>query len=66
MMDELFAKSPEYRALEIETIDEIQQPDISDNYDYDLVPAYFVEDTLLYSGVPSLEIIKGVFDTAIS
>ena len=63
-MDELFAENPEYRALDIEKIDEDLQPDISDRYDYDLVPAYFVDERQLHSGVASKDIIRRVFDAA--
>ena len=63
-MDELFAENPEYRALDIEIIDEDLRPDISDNYDYDLVPAYYVDERKLLSGIASKDIIRGIFDDA--
>jgi len=64
-MDELFAQSPEYRALEIEIIDEIEHPEISDNYDYELVPAFYIDEKLVHSGIASPKIIRGVFDAAL-
>ena len=65
LMDELFAENPEYRTLTIEKIDENERPDISDNYDYDLVPAFFVDEVKLHSGVPTKEIIRNIFDEAL-
>jgi len=63
-MDELFAKSPEYRDVNIEIIDEDLRPDISDNYDYDLVPAYYIDDELVHSGAAGFEIIRDIFERA--
>ena len=63
-MDELFEENPKYRELNIEIIDEHLRPDISDNYDYELVPAYYIDDQLIHSGAASLDIIRGVFDKA--
>jgi len=63
-MDELFAENPEYRALDIEIIDENLRPDISDNYDYELVPAYYIDDELVHSGVASLNVIRDIFQRA--
>ena len=64
-MDELFAENPEFRALNIEKIDEDERPDISDNYDYDLVPAYFADEVKVHSGVADKELIRGIFEDAL-
>ena len=63
-MDELLEENPEYKALDIEIIDENLRPDISNNYDYELVPAYYIGEELLHSGAASLEIIRGIFERA--
>ena len=63
-MDELFGENPEYRALDIEIIDENLRPDISDNYDYELVPAYYIGEELIHSGAASPEIIRDIFERA--
>lgn len=64
-MDELFAENPEYKSLEIDIIDESLRPDISDNYDYKLVPAYYIDEKLIFSGAADINIIRDVFDNAI-
>jgi glutaredoxin len=63
-MDELYEMNPAYKELDIEIIDELQHPEISDKYDYNLVPTYFVNGEKLHDGAASLEKIKKVFDKA--
>jgi glutaredoxin len=63
-MDVLFAENPDYKALEIEQIDELKHPEISDRYEYDLVPAYYIGEEKLHEGVAGLEEIRRVFDAA--
>lgn len=64
-MDELFKESAEYRALEIEKIDELIYPDIAEQYDYYYVPTFYVGDEKLHEGAASLKKIRGVFDAAL-
>ena len=64
-MDELLLENPEYRALEIEKIDEVIYPKIAAQYDYYYVPTYYVDGIKMHEGVASLEIIKQAFDAAI-
>ena len=65
-MDALVAEYPEYAALEIEKIDEILNPKIAEAYDYYYVPSYFINGIKLHEGAASPEIIKNVFDVALS
>ena len=64
-MDELYEKNPEYKSLDIEIIDERKHPEISDRYDYNLVPTYYIDEEKHHDGAASLEIIQKVFDTAL-
>ena len=64
--DELFAENPEYKALNIEEIDENERPDISDNYDYDLVPTYFIDDVKRHSGAATKDLIRQIFNEALA
>ena len=64
-MDELIAENPDYRAIEIEKIDEVIYPDIAEKFDYYYVPTYYVGDEKLHEGVASLKKIKRVFDAAL-
>ena len=41
-MDELFVENPAYRDLKITRIEESQQPDIADQYDYFATPTFYV------------------------
>ena len=41
-MDELFAENPAYRDLKITRIEESQQPEIADQYDYYATPTFYV------------------------
>ena len=65
LMDALFAENPEYKSLDIEIIDEVLHPEISDKYNYRLVPAYYIGDEKLHDGAASLAIIRRVFDAAV-
>ena len=65
-MDELFAENAAYKALEIEMIDENLHPEISDKYDYQYVPTYYVDGEKLHDGAASLEKIRRVFDAALA
>ena len=63
-MDDLYAKNPSYKDLDIEIIDERIHPEISDKYDYTYVPTYYVNGEKMHDGVASLEKIQRVFDAA--
>ena len=41
-LDELFAESPRYREIPLTRIEESQQPELADRYDYYAVPSFFV------------------------
>ncbi len=47
-LEELYAARPEYRAVEIEKIEESQQPELADRYDYYAVPSFFDGDRKLF------------------
>lgn len=64
-MDELFAENAEYRAIEIEKIDELVYPDIARKYDYYYVPTYYVDGVKLHEGAASIRKIRRVFDAAL-
>lgn len=60
----LMEKNPQYRAVEIERIDETARPDIADQYDYWYVPAFFIGKEKLHEGVPTLEKVEAVLRAA--
>ncbi|WP_425801330.1 thioredoxin family protein [Desulfitobacterium sp. Sab5] len=64
-MDELCEENDKYSAVEVKVIDENLQPEIARQYNYYYVPTYFVEGKKVHEGVPTKEIVRGVFDTAL-
>jgi hypothetical protein len=64
-MDELLAENAEYRAVEIEKIDELVYPDVARKYNYYFVPTFYVGDEKLHEGVASRKKIQHVFDAAL-
>jgi len=63
-MNELFEVNPEYKNLDIEIIDENQQPDIANSYDYYYVPTYYLDGKKFHEGVPSREMVERLFKEA--
>ncbi len=63
-MEELEVENPGYAKLEIEIIDELEQPELADTYDYWYVPTYYVDGVKLHEGVPTKDIVRGVYRAA--
>ena len=63
-MEELFDKNPKYKDLDIEIIDEVEHPDIADQYDYYFVPTYYLEGEKFHEGIPSREMVADLFEKA--
>ena len=49
-IDELKAKHPEVRAIEIEMIEESEQPTLADKYDYYYVPTFYINEIKVHEG----------------
>ena len=54
-----------YQNVEIEMIDESEQPDLANYYDYYYVPTFYVNDIKVHEGVPSVEKMQMVLEEAI-
>jgi glutaredoxin len=65
-MDELFSENAGYSALEIEKIDELEHPDIAEQYDYYYVPTFYAGGKKLHEGAASPDKIRRVFDAAMT
>ena len=65
MVEALKAEHPEYASIEIETIEEREEEEKTQGYDYWYVPTYFVDDVKLHEGVPTKEAIENVLKNAI-
>ena len=64
--DELIEENPEYRGISIEIIDEEEQKELADSYDYYLVPTYYVNGQKLHEGAMEKAGVKAVLDAALS
>lgn len=65
-LDKLKTDHPEYQAVEIDQIDENEQPDLSNRYDYWYVPTFYVDGKKMHEGVPTMEKVERVLKEALS
>lgn len=61
-MSELIEKNPEYGKIKIRTIEEKEEKELADSYDYYYVPTYFLDGEKLHEGAVTKDKIKKVFD----
>lgn len=52
ILKELYAANPKYSAIVINTIDETANEKLSDQYDYDYVPCFFLGKEKIYEASP--------------
>jgi len=64
-MIDLKKTNPEYANFEVIIIYEDRQPEIAKQYNYYLVPTYYVDGGKLHECVPSKDIIRKVFEEAL-
>lgn len=64
MVEELKEKYPELRVVEIETIEENDEAQKTEGYDYWYVPTYFVDDVKFLEGIPTIEQVEAVLRAA--
>lgn len=65
LVDEIREKKPELRDVDIEVVDENEQPDLAGKYDYWYVPTFYVDGEKLLEGDPSAEQVERVLRTAV-
>ncbi len=61
-IQELHKENPAYLNIPIEMIEESQQAQVADQYDYYYVPCFFEGNQKLHEGVASLDVIRNIFD----
>ncbi|MBS3985392.1 MAG: thioredoxin family protein [Selenomonadales bacterium] len=61
-MEELRNENPSYAKIPVVTVNEREQPDVANQFMYDLVPTYYLDKTKLHEGVASKDKIRAVFD----
>ena len=49
-IDELKEEYPEFKNLDIKTIDELEEPKLADTYDYYYVPTFYVDGKKVHEG----------------
>ena len=65
-MEELKCEHPEYAEVEVKMIDEVEQPEIADRYDYYYVPTYYMDGKKLHEGAATKEKVESVYLAALS
>lgn len=65
-LNELVSEEPKYLHVEIELIDEKQNRQCADRYDYYLVPTFYLGQTKLYEGIMDKAAVKKVLDIALA
>lgn len=66
MVDQLKQLHKEYQDIEIETIEENDEPEKTKGLDYWYVPTYFVEGEKLLEGIPTKAKIEAVLKAALA
>ena len=59
-IDECMEENPELRQVEIEKIDELEQPDYADKFDYYYVPTIYCDGKKLHEGGIFKEEMRGL------
>ena len=65
ILHNLCEENPLYSQVAIERIEERENPQIADKYDYYYVPCYYVEGEKCHEGVPTTEKIEAVLKKAL-
>ena len=43
-------RSPEFKDIVLETVDELKEPELADTFDYYYVPTFYVDDKKVHEG----------------
>ncbi len=65
-LEELKAANEAYRAVEIEMIEEEEQAEIADTYDYYYVPTFYVDGVKVHEGRADREDVEKVLQQALA
>ena len=64
-LDELIAENPAYAEISIRQIDEREEKELADSYDYYYVPTFFLDGKKLHEGAATKEKLKRVMDACL-
>ena len=64
-MQELRDEDPKYKGIDVKMVEERQEKELADSYDYFYVPCYYVGGEKVAEGAIDKEGVKKVFDEAL-
>lgn len=64
-MENLKKENPEYAKIDVKIVDEEKEAEFAKQYDYYYVPTYYVDGVKVHEGVPSMDIVRQVFEKAL-
>lgn len=64
-IEELKKENSKYSEIPIELIEETQQPDFADTFDYYYVPTFYVDGEKVHEGGIKKDEVKAIFNAAI-
>jgi glutaredoxin len=65
-MDELFSEHPEFKSVPLSIVDEVQNREAAEKYNYHLVPSYFLNGKMHFTGAATKEDVERVFKDALN
>lgn len=65
-MEELCSENPEYSKIPVKMVEERQEKQLADSFDYYYVPCYYIGDNKLAEGSIDKDGVKAVFDEALT
>lgn len=63
-MAEVVRENPAWKSVEIEYVDEVEEPERANTYDYWYVPTYYVDGAKMHEGAATKEIVRNVLQSA--
>ncbi len=66
VIDKLKEKEKKYKDLDIEMIEESENKELAESYDYYYVPSFFMDDLKEHEGIVMVSDIKRIFDKALT
>lgn len=64
-IEELKKENPEYNKIAIETIEETEQPEYADTFDYYYVPTFYINNEKIHEGGIKKEEVKEILNKAL-
>lgn len=61
---DIIKNNPEYKNIELKVIDEIKHRKLAYQYDYYLVPSFYVDGKKMHEGIASKSIVEEIFKKA--